>query len=292
MTEHVSLPDTLLFPSDPVDERKVDPEFAREWRWLQSSGIHRALVDHDRLTSARDAVFRFLPAPGGSVLYRGWMMNPEAYRALEAALAARNLQLITASSQYQNAHQITGWLKLFEPYTPKTVILGPSPHLEEIHDAARHIGSTSFIVKDFVKSRKHEWNSACFSEDAEALPAIVRRFIELQGEFLAGGIVVREFVPLDKTRAEQRVWWRDGKPVLTTRHPDSMNEEDVKGEEFVSYLQQLAPSVQKLGNPFVTTDIAWTALGTPVMIELGDGQVSGLPNSLTEEEYMTLFSGT
>ncbi|MFF2396799.1 ATP-grasp domain-containing protein [Nocardia sp. NPDC058114] len=52
------------------------------------------------------------------------------------------------------------------------------------------------MIKDYVKSRKYEWNTACFVpdlSDGAVLRRVVERFVELQGDSLAGGIVVREF---------------------------------------------------------------------------------------------------
>jgi hypothetical protein len=58
-------------------------------------------------------------------------------------------------------------------------------------------GDGPIIVKDFVKSRKHEWTDACFipsAADRSAVERVVNRFLELQGEELAGGLVFREFI--------------------------------------------------------------------------------------------------
>lgn len=48
---------------------------------------------------------------------------------------------------------------------------------------------------------------------------MVGRFVELQGDFLPGGIVLRTFE--DFTGDEARVWWIDGEPALVTAHPDA-----------------------------------------------------------------------
>lgn len=46
---------------------------------------------------------------------------------------------------------------------------------------------------------KHYWNEACFiprASDRSAVERVVSRFLELQGQELAEGLVFREFVPL------------------------------------------------------------------------------------------------
>lgn len=110
---------------------------------------------------------------------------------------------------------------------------------------------------------------------------MVRRFVELQGEYLAGGVVLRRFhefarVPGEGGRAaEARVWWVDGEAVLTGPHPDTpelMPDPD---------LERVRPLVRTLGCRFVTTDLALTADGGEWMVvEVGDGQVSDLPRGV------------
>ena len=51
------------------------------------------------------------------------------------------------------------------------------------------------IVKDYVKSRKHEWYEACFIEDVkdtENALKVINNFIERQDDLLTGGIVLRD----------------------------------------------------------------------------------------------------
>ncbi|RXS88163.1 N-acetyltransferase [Streptomyces sp. TM32] len=71
-----------------------------------------------------------------------------------------------------------------------------------------------------------------------------------------------------------RVWWLDGEPVLTGPHPDT------PGLRPVPDLASVAPAVRALGARFVTTDLARRADGVWRVVEVGDGQVSGLPAGL------------
>ena len=64
----------------------------------------------------------------------------------------------------------------------------------------RPFGSAAVVVKDFVKSRKHEWAEACFipsASDRAAVERVVRRFLELQGDDLSEGLVFREFADFE-----------------------------------------------------------------------------------------------
>ena len=81
----------------------------------------------------------------------------------------------------------------------------PTPHFDtfyrydELTELLRGFGDDSVVLKDFVKSRKHEWAEACFiprASDSDAAAKVVRRFVELQEDDLEGGFVFRAFVDL------------------------------------------------------------------------------------------------
>jgi hypothetical protein len=283
---------TILLPWNPMRETTVDEEFTGEARVARELALHVTLTDHDSLSSSEpSASFRKVSEEPQDAFYRGWMLQTDAYALMYAKAAERGVRLRTSPQQFGAAHYITGWIDLFEGYTPATVIVDPSASADEIKAAARELGSFSFIVKDFVKSRKHEWDTACFAKSLETLPAVVAEFIRLQEDSLVGGIVIREFVDLDFSRPELRVWWVDGRPVLTTVHPDydSHSVPSDPSDKPLVFLSEITPLVQKLGNPFVTTDIARKADGSWTVVEVGDGQVSGFPKSVTDEEMSIVF---
>jgi hypothetical protein len=133
------------------------------------------------------------------------------------------------------------------------------------------------VVKDYVKSRKHEWYEACFIPDladCDHAAAVVGRMVELQGDSLNGGIVLRRFENYRQEggrTAETRVWWVDGDPAMITAHPDT------PGYQSEPDLTAIRPLVVALSCPFVTTDVAQLADGEWRVVEVGDGQVSDLP---------------
>ena len=61
-------------------------------------------------------------------------------------------------------------------------------------------GEKPIIVKDYVKSRKHEWNEACYipsASDRQGVERVVTRFLHVQGEDLNEGLVFREFIDFE-----------------------------------------------------------------------------------------------
>ncbi|MET9956878.1 ATP-grasp domain-containing protein [Streptomyces sp. NPDC006339] len=277
----------LLFPSDPLGPHRPDPHYAAEARRLRELGGTHAVVDHDALLAgdAREAVRR-VPADGDPLWYRGWMMPPTAYAALEAALAERGRTLLTPPAAYRRAHELPGWYPAFADVTPHSAWIpgGGMPGDAALARAVAELGGRGpAIVKDYVKSRKHEWAEACFLPDladTDGLRRVVGRFVELQGDDLAGGVVLRRFERYVRRggsdgaeRAEEaRVWWLDGEPVLAGPHPDTP---DVRPAPDLSALRT---RVRALGCRFVTTDLARLADGGAwQVVEVGDGQVSDLP---------------
>ncbi|MFJ7067971.1 ATP-grasp domain-containing protein [Streptomyces sp. NPDC101115] len=273
----------LVLPSDPLRPRRPDPHFAAEARHAGELGAGHAVVDHDALLAgdAREAVRR-VPAGPGTLWYRGWMLPPTAYAAMEAALADRGRTLLTSSRAYARAHELPGWYATFSGLTPpSTWIPGTGmPRDAALAAAAAGLGGHGpAVVKDYVKSRKHEWAQACFVPDladAAGLRRVVGRFVELQGGFLAGGVVLRRFERYVRDahgRAEEaRVWWLDGRPVLVGPHPDTPLVRPAPD------LSAVRPLVRALGCRFVATDLARLAdTGAWQVVEVGDGQVSDLP---------------
>ncbi|MGK4580910.1 ATP-grasp domain-containing protein [Kitasatospora sp. HPMI-4] len=275
----------ILLPSDPLTPRRPDPHFVWEARLVRELGGEYVLLDHDALL-AGDAVaaVRQVPEAYGPFWYRGWMVPVPAYAGLAAALTARGCTLLTSPAAYADAHELPGWYPVFEGATPPSAwIPGGEPDLAALLEAARRLGGRGpAVVKDYVKSRKHEWDEACYVPELADLPAlsrVVSRFVALQGEFLAGGVVLRRYEEFTKDAdgrtVEARIWWVDGEPVLVGPHPDHP-QATVDPD-----LSEVRPLVRALGCRFITTDLARRADGPGWrVIEVGDGQVSGLPHGI------------
>ncbi|MER7708585.1 ATP-grasp domain-containing protein [Kitasatospora sp. NPDC097605] len=212
----------FLLPAHPLDPRRVDPQFAWEARLLRDLGGEQYLVDHDALLAGdAHAAVRLVPAGRGPLWYRGWMLPSRRYAEFAAALSERGGQLLTSPPGYASAHELPGWYEVFEGATPQSAWLPLAgagggggvepPGAERLAPAVARLGGQGpAIVKDYVKSRKHEWDEACYIPELADLPAVERvvaRFVELQAEHLAGGVVLRRFE--EYTRVE---WDTRGAP--------------------------------------------------------------------------------
>lgn len=271
---------SLLVCGDPLRPARCDPYFALQAAAARQAGAAVALIDHDALLAGRaDDAVRRVPEKLGAVWYRGWMIPATAYADLCTALAARGTRLCTTPSAYRAAHELPGWYGAFADATPHSAWLAcapfQAPEPAALTAIAAGLPAGPGIVKDFVKSRKHDWDQACYLPDladSAAVHRVVSRFVELQGDTLAGGIVLRAFEPFDRSAGEARVWWLDGEPILRTAHPDSPTLRPRPD------LDAIRPLVGELGCRFITTDLARRTDGTWRVIEIGDGQVSDLPD--------------
>ncbi|WP_316529156.1 ATP-grasp domain-containing protein [Kitasatospora brasiliensis] len=304
----------IIFPADPLNPRRPDPHFAWEARMLRELGGGHHLVDHDALLAGRaEEAVRRVPRDSGPLWYRGWMLPSARYADFAAALTARGGNLLTSAPGYAAAHELPGWYGVFEGATPASAWIpsdGPvAPGPQELAQAASRLGGHGpAIVKDYVKSRKHEWHEACYVPelaDLTAVGRVVERFVELQGEFLAGGVVLRRYEEFEGAHTdagsdagsgpdgadstggpggtdgaggravEARVWWLDGRPVLVGPHPDAPR------QAVEPDLTDIRALVRRLGCRFVTTDLASRADGSGWrVVEVGDGQVSDLPRGI------------
>lgn len=288
------MPITLLSCTDPLRPRRTDPHFARETRAARDAGATVALIDHDALQHGDpDAAVSGVPRDLGPAWYRGWMVTPAEYAALADALADRGTPLAVPADRYRAAHELPGWYDAFAELTPRSVWMpaspGRPPEREALAALVRPLRSGPLVVKDYVKSRKHEWEEACFvpdGADVARLGATVARLMELVGDGLAGGVVIREFEEYDDG-GEVRVWWIDGAPVLSGPHPDTPDlwpRAGTGGHE--AALPAIGAAVAALGCRFVTTDLARRTDGVWRVVEVGDGQVSDLPGGLDPAELM------
>ncbi|MFI0444648.1 ATP-grasp domain-containing protein [Actinomadura sp. 6N118] len=269
---------TVLFCVDPLHPRRVDPHFSREAAAVRDHYGEIALINHDSLQQGHvDAAIRAVPGDLGPVWYRGWMMTSEEYATLAAALKQRGTILLTHPEDYQRAHELPGWHDTFAGLTPSSVWrpLSPLEDPGDLSELVRALPAGPAVVKDYVKSRKHEWDEACFVPDVHNLPqlrTVVSKMVALQDQFLAGGLVIREYE--NYNGGEARVWWVDGEPALIGPHPDSP---EVEPEPDVD---AVAPAVRSLGCRFITTDLARRTDGEWRVVEVGDGQVSDLPTTV------------
>jgi hypothetical protein len=294
----------VLFPSQPFEPRSVDSAFEAERQAAQDAGLETHLLVADALDAgAFDKAVLRLPEVGQDqvAVYRGWMMTAAWYAELHAALARRRFHLITDPDQYRHTHHLPESYSVIRDYTPRTVWTagGSTFDVSAVMELLAPFGDVPLIVKDYVKSQKHRWKEACFipsARDPEAVRRVTARFIELQDDGLCGGLVFREFVELEPLTThsksgmpltkEFRIFFLDGQPLLTVEYWEEGDYRDElpPGDLFLDV-------AARVKSRLFTMDVARRTDGRWIVMELGDGQVAGLPDRLDPHRFYEALAG-
>lgn len=296
----------IIFPQDPTLESNPDSMFIDEVAAATHAGLGFALIDYQELTQHKNAArcVRDIPvhAELENAVYRGWMLRVEEYSALYDALLSRGIQLISGEHQYRHAQYLPEHLPIIKEKTPHTIWMKTDGNIS--YDVVMRLllpfSGQPLVMKDFVQAQKHYWKQACYitsASDEIAVRNTVDHFMKLQGDRLEGGLVFREYVefapltedpqsgmPLVK---EYRIFYLNHIPIATIRYWDV--EGDSPDEEpDLSIFDDIARRVRSY---FFTMDIAQRLDGEWMIIELGDGQVAGLPTTADLDAFYRALAG-
>jgi len=209
------------------------------------------------------------------------------YKELVADLTSKNAKLINSYSEHR-------WVANFDYYNVLKQFTFETWTDSDFH-LCTHDGP--FVVKGRTNSRKHQWKTHMFAADKTAASRIAS---ELSNDPLLGeqGILYRKYVPLElfemgindiRFTNEWRFFFFKRK-MLTYGYYWSQAD---KADEYkiadggLEFAQSIADIACKYVNFFVV-DIAKTEDGRWILIELNDGQMSGLGMCNPHELYRNL----
>jgi hypothetical protein len=288
----------LVYCSNPVAKAEADPAYTTEFDAAMSQGFDCSLINFEALLEGNPqrAVARVIKEEKeSSAIFRGWMMKPAIYSKLYEALLCRGLRLINSPAEYRHCHYLPESFDLIRERSPRSIWIKISDHLDmkTVHSALREFGSSALVVKDYVKSRKHEWAEAFFipaADNREAVQNVVTNFVQRQGEDLNEGLVFREFIEFEPIGShpksglplsnESRCFFLEGLLLDTAEYWEIGN---YAGER--PPLEQFNVIAKRIHSHFFTMDIAKTKSGEWLIVELGDGQVAGLPDKLDVHSF-------
>lgn len=281
---------TIIFCADPLGPGHPDAAFAAEAAAAEQAGFTVALLSYERLVHEHNpagAVRRLARQDRSTTcLYRGWMLSVAHYTQLYATLVERDYRPLHTPEVYRSCHELPASYPFIAGHTPYTIWLPQEKGLglDRIMAALEPFGDQPVIVKDYVKSRKHEWREACFipsAADRDGVARVTGRFLALQGDDLQGGLVFRAYVPFRTTGShpqsgmplavEHRALIFDGQPLLTRPYWEGVYLPDEPP------LDLFAPAIAAIPSRFFTLDLAQREDGIWMIVELGDAQVAGLP---------------
>ncbi len=280
----------VFFCADPLRPRRVDDTYQAEYEAAVGAGASAALINFEALVYESDPAGAAARVPIADTLtmgvYRGWMLTVEQYARLFAVLHGRGIVLVNTPEQYAHCHWLPLYYAEIAAHTPKTLWVSQKD-FARVNLAAllAPFGDGPVIVKDYVKSRKHEWAEACFipsAADTNAAVQVVETFRERQGNDLAGGLVLREFTEFEPLTThpqsgmpltrEFRLVFLNGEVLSSSRY---WKTGDYVGE--TPPLDKFAAIARTIPSRFFTMDVAKTKRGEWLIVELGDAQVAELP---------------
>ena len=205
------------------------------------------------------------------------------YHELEVDLDYSGSRLINSYSEHRYIADLRNYYPDIQDYTPRT------------YTEWGNLGAGKWVVKGVTNSRKFNWNTHMYAEGRENLLQVIRNLLD--DPFIAEqGLVVREYLPLKRLETLQnglpvsREWrlFFYKETLLCSGFYWSCSEFDPPlPREAQEFAQKVARIITKKTNFFVM-DIAELESGGFVVIELNDGQMSGLSNCQPEELYKNL----
>lgn len=213
------------------------------------------------------------------------------YKELEEDVNYLGSKLINSFEMHNYVANIRNWYCDLIDYTPKTWF-----YLDEVDDKG------PFVLKGSTNSRKHNWNTHMFAEDKKKA---IEVFCNLSSDSMIGtqDIIIRKYIPLKKLMEgfnglpiseEYRFFALNGKVIAKGFYWSNVWDDlevkpDVNSvpEYFIStILENICNKIN-----FVVFDIARTESNHWILIELNDGQQSGLSMIDPEEFYFNLKKG-
>lgn len=275
--------DIILFPSSYFNTKKVDEDLQQEYNAVLSTGLCKILIfGYEQWFDNNKLILNDFPNEEHLAIYRGWMMKPEQYERFYNLLLKKNIRLVTAPKYYILMHIFPNAYKDIKEDTAKMEIY---PLKSKIDVEKLKKSFDKFIIKDYVKSVKGTEFPVFFDQsiNQKDFDNWMDVFYKYRGELLTGGICVKEFLDLKhygKNTNEYRVFYANNKIISVSRNSDQEN-------NFPKPPKNLIEKYCNLNSPYYSIDYAELENGNWKIIEVGDGQVSGLSKYQDYEQYFT-----
>lgn len=288
----------IVFCNSLLEPRRPDEEFEAEYEAARRAGLEAYLISLESLREGNAGrALRGVPEhpKDEPAIYRGWMLTGEEYEALYQGLRQRKLSLINTPEEYAHCHYFPNAYPKIAACTPHSTWLAVTGEADfaEIAEKLKAFGDKPVVLKDYVKSEKHYWAQACFIPSAARqtdVERVTRAFLALRGKHLNKGLVYREFVALEPLTThsgsgmplgkEFRLFYLEKKLLTCAPYWN----EGTYDEELPD-LDAFNEVAARIDSNFFTMDVAKQQHGGWLIMELGDGQVSGLPERLHPDEF-------
>lgn len=275
--------DTILFSSSFFNKRKIHEDLEEEYNAIVKTGKYNVILyDIEKWDWDHKLYLSKKPKRKIMALYREWMMRPEEYTLFYQQLLEQNIQLITTPEMYENLHLFPNVYPYIQEDTPR-ILTYPMDDLNKPIKINKILEVfPRFMVKDYVKSLKDSRFPKYFdaSFDQNQFDQYMKEFYQYQGDLLTKGICIKEYVDLKKiegTTNEVRVFYFNKQVLSISQNSNQPKEADMPPKKLIE-------KYRFLDSIFYIVDYAQLEDGSWIIIEAGDGSVSGL--GLDQDPYM------
>jgi len=206
------------------------------------------------------------------------------YKELEIDLSSKGSKSINTYQEHRYIADICNYYEDIKEYTPKT------------YTTWGNLPEGQWVLKGKTNSRKHQWNTHMFAKSTKDIKGVVHKLLD-DPLISEQGIVVREYVPLKTfgigingvpiTKEFRCFFYKDEFLVgdyYWSEHPEHYQPLPNEGKEFAI---KVAKKLKERTSFFVI-DIAETVRNEWIVIEVNDGQMSGLSCNDPDRFYKKL----
>jgi hypothetical protein len=212
------------------------------------------------------------------------------YHELEKDVANQGGKLINTFRQHQFIADMREWCETLKDFTPKLYA-----RLQDLPEVG------PFVLKGQTNSKKHQWNTHMYAVDKRSAGGVYSRLRD--DMFLADQeIYARDYIPLKRLTigmnglpiAKEFRFFILNKTIICGSFYWASHTFDLESIPDVAevpdeFLQQVISLIGDKAN-FYVLDVAQTENGNWIVIELNDGQMSGLSCNTPESLYVNLFN--
>lgn len=254
-TNHSELSKIILYPSSPLNKQQVDECFEKEYYACQKIGLMVGLIDIENISK-----IQLTPSllSSSRIVYRGWMLDDSKYQLLENRFGT---QLLTSKYNYFMSHFLPNWYEDIKYLTIPSIITDEN----EVYEKFDQFEGKAFL-KDYVKSLKTGKGSIVDSK--EDISRAIHDMKSYKGN-IEGGIVLRKVVELIP-ESETRYF-----VIRNVVYSPIINDPSCSKYQLAN---KVVKQLESKNLTFYSIDIALQNNAIPVVIEIGDGQVSDYVN--------------
>ena len=284
----------ILFPSLPTRITEVDPGFEAEQQAAIKAGFKTILADTNPFSEKIIVRYSGDVSEKAETLYRGWIVTPSVYQKLCALIPS----MVVDQKAYEFCYYLPNWYKALGPQLTPYSIWFPQDEFDMKFVkvtptiVSSYFKGSALILKDYIKSAKHNWYDACFimsASNSSEVARVTNNFVDIQGKDLVGGLVYREYIHFKKIGIhpkskmplahEWRFFVYRGNIFYKAPYWSTGDYGDLPSDDCVK------PILDRMVSPFYSIDMAQKESGEWFNVEIGDGGSSGIPEGGNVEEF-------